>query len=97
MILDNDTALATTVAFDLGVVSPGPGEPIKCIAVGVDASLAITHCATIGGTYTACTTVLAPAGLLEFERPSNTKQFIKATFSAGSVRVGQLAGNQTAA
>jgi hypothetical protein len=95
MIRDYYGQLTTTVAFDLEAVSPGPGEPIKLMAIGVSGSVVVTTCATTGGSYTALTTVLGPAGVLEFELPSNTLQFIKATFSAGTVEVA-LPGVQTA-
>ena len=95
MIRDNETQLVTATPFDLETVSPGPGEPITMVAVGIDASLAITHCDTVDGTYTALMTVLAPAGTLEFRLPSNTQQFIQATFAAGDLMV-SVPGNQTA-
>ena len=95
MIRDNETQLATTVAFDLQATRPGPGEPLLMVAIGVDASLVITMSDTEGGTYTACTTVLAPAETFEFHLPSNTKRWIKATFATGDLMV-SLPGTQTA-
>lgn len=85
MIRDNETELATTVAFDLGNVRPGPGKPIKMFAQGVGGSLVIT----MGATDTAadaCITVDATNDV-EFHLPSNTLQYIIATFATGSVGV----------
>lgn len=98
MILDKEGQLITATAFDLKTVAPGPGNPVKMIVTGMNAgNLAVTHCATTGGTYTACTTVTVQndGDLVEFELPSNTLQFIKATFTTGEVYI-TLPGNQTA-
>ena len=93
MILDNDAKLVTTVAFDLGSVRPGPGNPIKMYASGVAGSLVITQGAT-NAAADACITVDA-TNAIEFELPSNTLQYIKATFGSGEVNF-VLPGTQTA-
>jgi len=102
MILDKDCIMATTVAFDTRAISndigPGPGQPLLMVAAGLPAGdLAITHCDTVGGTYTACTTVTVGADddVVEFRLPSNTQQFIKATFASGELFFA-MEGNQTA-
>lgn len=97
MILDKETELVTATALDLEAVRPGPGKPIKLFATGMTpaALVTVTTCATVGGTYTACTTATVGAdGSVEFELPSTTLQFIKSTFAAGSINV-TLCGNQT--
>lgn len=94
MIVDATMELTTTVAFDLGAVRPGPGEPIKIMAVGVSGTVTITHCATIGGSYTANSVQTCGAGIAEFVLQSDTLQFIKVAFAAGSVEV-VLPGVQT--
>ena len=99
MILDKNAQLVTATAFDLGTGGLGKGTPIKMIVTGMNAgNLAITHADTAGGTYSACTTVTVQnnGDLVEFELPSNTKQFIRATFATGEVYV-TFAGNQTQA
>ncbi|MCK5919687.1 MAG: hypothetical protein KAG66_02015 [Methylococcales bacterium] len=86
MIRDHELNMVTTVAMDLGSAAPGPGNPIKMVALGVDAALVITT----GDTTAAADplmTVVASAGLTEFELPSDTKRYIKATFAAGEVSV----------
>ena len=86
MILDKTCELATTVAFDLDAVRPGPGKPIKMAALGVDADMVVTTGAadTLG---TSLLTVTCGAGLTTFDLPSDTLQFIGATFVAGRVFV----------
>ena len=85
MILDHLAELTTAQAFDLDAVRPGPGKPIKMYASGVGGSLAITTGAT-NAAADALITVDATDDV-EFELPSNTKQFIMATFAQGSVNV----------
>ena len=85
MILDHLAELTTAQAFDLDAVRPGPGKPIKMYAAGVGGSLAITTGAT-DAAADALITVDATDDV-EFELPSNTLQFIKATFAQGSVNV----------
>lgn len=97
MLLDKEAQLATTVAFDLEAVRPGPGMPVKLYATGMTpaAVVTVTNCATVGGTYTACTTAVVDTdGSVEFELPSSTRQFIKSTFAAGDISV-ILPGAQT--
>jgi len=94
MIIDKNTELTTATAFDLGAVRPGPGQPIKLMTLGVSGTVTITHCATTGGSYTANSVHTVGAGIEELELGSQTLQFIKAAFSAGSVRV-VLPGVQT--
>lgn len=80
MILDVLTELATTVAYDLEAVRPGPGRPIKCFALlDSDGDLVITMGAT-NAAAGACITV-ACVGLTEFELPSSTLRWIKSTFT----------------
>lgn len=82
MILDNEAALVTATAFDLETVRPGPGKPIKMWAqLNAAGPLVITTGAT-SAALDALLTVQVPAEGLEFELPSNTKQFIKSTFAA---------------
>ena len=42
MLIDTNAELETTVAFDLGVKSPGAGKPICMRAEGVAGTLTIT-------------------------------------------------------
>jgi hypothetical protein len=85
MLLDKEAELATAVAFDLEAVRPGPGKPIKMYAhLDADGDLVITMGAT-NAAADPCMTV-ACVGITEFELPSTTLQFIKATF-AGEVGV----------
>lgn len=96
MILDKEAELTTATGFDLGVVRPGPGNPIKLWATGVGGDLEITtgaDAAEAEAGLTALMTVDAD-GDVEFELPSNTQQFIATTFATGSVNV-TLCGNQT--
>jgi len=92
MILDKEAELTTATAFDLGSKKTGPGQPVKLWATGVGGSLVLTHGAT-NAAADALITVDATKDL-EFELPSNTLQFIKATFATGSVNV-ILPGAQT--
>ena len=85
MILDKLAELTTAVAFDLDAVRPGPGNPIKMYATGVGGPLVVT-CGADTAAADACITVDATEPV-EFELPSNTKQFIKATFATGNVYV----------
>ena len=85
MLLDSLTQLATTVAFDLEAVRPGPGQPIKCYALlDADGDLTITQGAT--STAADALMVVACVGITEFYLPSTVLQFIKSTF-AGQVGV----------
>lgn len=93
MILDNEAELVTATAFDLGPKKPGPGNPIKLWITGVGASVVFTTGAT-SAAADALMTVDATAGPIEVELPSNTLQFIKATFASGAINV-TLPGNQT--
>lgn len=96
MILDKNTELTTTVAFDLEAVRPGPGKPIKVFTTGNAASenFVVTTCATVAGTYTACATIECDTnGDAECELPSSTLQFIKAVFTGEAFLT--LCGNQT--
>ena len=89
----NDAAIATPVAFDLGRVRPGPGQPIKMFANNGGADIAgltaltITDCDTTGGSYTALMTI--PIGFAElklatffFDLPVHTRQFIKVAWTS---------------
>ena len=93
MILDNDAKLVTTVAFDLGVVNPGRGNPICLHASGVGASLVLTQGAT-DAAADALMTVDATNDI-RFELPSDVARYIKATFVSGEVNF-VLPGAQTA-
>jgi hypothetical protein len=85
-ILDNELAIATTVAVDLGV--SGAGNPIKLQAAGVTTTVVVTSSATVGGTYAGSTTfTCGGADFVECQLPSYTKQFIKCVFADGSVEV----------
>lgn len=86
MILDNETRLTTATAFDLNVEKPGAGNPICLFASGVGGSLVVTTGATSGAATDACITVDATNDV-EFALPSNTQQFIRATFAQGTVEV----------
>lgn len=92
MILDSQAELTTAVAFDLGSQKPGPGNPIKLWAAGVGGSLVITT----GATDTALDALITVDATndLEFELPSNTLQYIIATFATGTLNV-ILPGAQT--
>lgn len=87
MMIDALAEVTSATAFDLETVRPGPGNPIKFGIQGQDtgASMAITHCATEGGTYTALMTVLVPTeDFMEFEIPSNSLRYIKMTLATGA-------------
>jgi len=94
MILDNDLSLTTATAFDLGSVSPGPGNPIKCIAQGVSLTVTITTGATDAGGTDLMVVTCGGADLVEFELPANTLQWIIPVFADGSVDI-ILPGAQT--
>lgn len=116
MILDaqllcaDDLAHGGTVsAINLGAVTPGPGERIRCFAIGNGSlagatGLAVTDCDTVGGSYTALLSITCTAAELNdgiyFELPNNARQFLKialvGTTSAGAWTAGvKLAGDQT--
>lgn len=91
MLLDNAAELATTVAFDLDTVRPGPGKPVKMWAhLDSDGALAITHGATSAAAGALIT--IACVGVTQFELPSSTLQWIKSTFTG---RVGVVMDAQT--
>jgi len=92
MILDDMAKLTSATAFDLETVRPGPGQPIKMMAIGVGGSLAVTTGDTTAAAD-ACVTVDA-TNTVEFELPSNVKRYIEATFASGDVYV-ILPGAQT--
>ncbi|RLC85493.1 MAG: hypothetical protein DRJ03_11515 [Chloroflexi bacterium] len=102
MILDNEAKLVTTVAFDLESVSngvgTGTGQPLLVWAqLDAPGNLVITTGAT-SAAADALITVTVPAEGLEFRLPSDTKQFVKATFTA-TAPLGVffvMEGNQTA-
>ena len=93
MILDNEVKLTNNVTFDLGTKKPGPGQSIKLFASGVGSFISIDHGATAG----ALSLLLSLDALddVEFELPSNTRQYIVVKFTGGSVTM-SLGGNQTA-
>lgn len=93
MILDAQAELVTATAYDLGAKKPGPGNPLKVWITGVGAPVVFTTGATNAAADTLMT-VDATAGPIEAELPSNTLQFIKATFATGAINI-TLAGNQT--
>lgn len=85
MFMDKQAELATTVAFDLDAVRPGPGQPIKMFAnLNAAGDLVITTGATSAAAGDLIT--VACDGITEFELPSTTERYIKATF-AGDVGV----------
>ncbi len=85
-ILDNELAIATTVAVDLGVA--GAGRQIVLQAAGVSTTVVVTSCDTVGGTYAGDTTyTCAGADFVECHLPSYTQQFIKCVFADGTVDV----------
>ena len=94
MFLDNELAIATTVALDLGPKKPGPGNPIKCIATGVTLNVVVTTGATDTAAGALTTVECGGADLVEFELPSNTLQFVKFAFADGAVNI-ILPGAQT--
>ncbi len=83
MYIDKDLELTSGTAKDLGVDRPGPGNPIKLFAQGVGGNVTVTTGAT-NAAADALITVDATNDV-EFELPSGTKRWIKATFAAGSV------------
>lgn len=86
-MMDNTLEVVSATAFDLETVRPGPGQPIKMGIQGLDsaADMAITHCATSGGTYVALMTVAVPQDdFMEFEIPSNALRYIKMTLGTGA-------------
>ena len=92
MFVDMETELKTDTFLDLEAVRPGPGKPINCWAnLDAPGDLVITH----GDTSAAADALLTVAcdGITEFELPSSTKRYIKATFS-GRVAV-SMKGVQT--
>jgi len=94
MILDKELELTTAVALDLGPKRPGPGKPIKCIALGVTTDVSFTTGPATGVEETLQTIVCAGVDLVEFELSSNTDRFIVPTFADGAVHI-VLEGNQT--
>lgn len=98
MIIDADTSLATTVAFDLETQRPGPGQELTLAINDVPAGdLDITHSDTEGGTYTALQTIVVPAEKrVVATLQSSAKRWIKATFASGSVQIVLNGGTQTA-
>ena len=102
MILDKEAEMKTTVAFDLESVSngvgTGSGQPLLMWAqIDTPGDLVITTGATTTAAD-ALITVSVPAEGLEFRLPSDTKQFVKATFTA-TAPLGVffvMEGNQTA-
>ena len=93
MIIDNEAQLVTTVAFDLETVRPGPGQPLKMWAIlTTPGTLTITDGATSAAADTFMT-VSCTDSPTEFELPSTTARYIKATFT-GTVAF-SLAGIQT--
>lgn len=113
MILDKNAMWADALAhdgtdpvLDLGVVRPGPGEPVKCFISGSSTLAGCTgFVITDGATVTAAdahTTVVATlAGkTVEFELPSDIARYVKialvGTTSAGTWTAGVvLPGIQT--
>lgn len=95
MIMDKETQLVTTVALDLGSIRPGPGIPIKLMGVGLTADVTVTHGDAEAAADPLMTVTVEDTNVMEFELPSTTKRFIKATFPAGTLAV-TLCGNQTA-
>lgn len=95
MIIDKEAELTTTVAYDLGSVRPGPGQPIKMwfLPTAGTSPLAITDGATSAAADALMTVAYTVGEVVEFELPSNTAQFIKATFT-GQLAA-SLAGVQT--
>jgi len=94
MILDKELEMATGEALDLGPKTPGPGQPIKCVALKVAADVVITTGDTLGTESALMTVVCEGADLVEFELPSSTLQFIVPTFADGAVEI-ILPGAQT--
>lgn len=92
MIRDNEAQLESGVPFNLGPVRPGPGKPIKMWATGVGGSVVITT----GDTDAAADALITVDATndVEFELPSNTLQYINATFASGELGV-IMAGAQT--
>lgn len=85
MIFDKAAELVTTVAFDLGNVRPGPGQPIGIAAIGVGGTVTIT----MGATTTAADACIIVDGTATvfFNLPANTLRYIKCTFGAGQINV----------
>lgn len=87
MYIDKELELTTAVALDLGPKKPGPGKPIKMVALGVTTTVVITHGVALGSEAALMTIDALGADLVEFELPSSTLQFIIATFADGEVKI----------
>ena len=96
MILDNELAMTTATALTLGngTTNPGPGKPIKCIALGVTTTVVITTGPSTGAESALMTVNCLGADLVEFELPSSTDNVIVPTFTDGEVHI-VMEGNQT--
>jgi len=85
MIMDKELELTSGTALDLGTKRPGPGNDISMFAQGVGGSLVITT----GDTNAAADALITVDATndVEFDLPSETKRYIKATFAAGTVGI----------
>jgi hypothetical protein len=95
------TSPAASSAVDLGITTPGLGEPIKLAISAPDAAgagplvLSITSCDTLAGTYTAVGSITLTTAELARNRemtiPAACRQYMKVTpsgtFSAGALTV----------
>ena len=99
--IDNEAIVVAATPFDLAAKRMGPGNPIKCLAIGVPAALiTVQHApdaAGVPGVLGPLMTVSIGAdegagnGTVEFELPSTTQQWIQSDVGFNIV----VCGNQT--
>ena len=85
MYLDNSLAVTTATAIDLEALNPGPGKPIKLVAMGVTLTVTVTDGATSAAADAHMVVTCGGADLVEFELPSTTQRYVKFTFADGEV------------
>jgi len=94
MFIDNELAIVSGVAIDLGVSAPSSGQPIKCFARGITLDLLVQSGATDSVADTTTEFESLNGEDLEFSLPSNTGRWVAFNFLDGSIDI-VLPGNPT--